>query len=162
MSNSTRYLGIILLLVGGVFSCTDSSIEFEGNQAVVDWKRSDAVLFDFEVSDTTCFYDLSYQIRNRHDYPFCNLYLSHVLKDSTDRVVSRAFQNIMLYSPQSGQPLGKEHLLNDVQEGTYGIAQVKFDRLGAYKIQINHQMRNEESLSGIESVGLLVRKVEAE
>lgn len=160
MSDVVKYILFCMISLGGLGACTDAAIEFEGNQSVVNWKRSDAVRFDFEVTDTTCFYDLSYQIRNRHDYPFCNLYLKYVLNDSTGRVVSRDFQNIMLYSPQSGQPLGKEHLLNDVQEGTYGIAQVKFDQLGMYALQINHQMRNEESLSGIESVGLLVRKVE--
>lgn len=152
------YVGLIIILLS---SCTDKSIVFEDNIAFEKevWNRETPRKFNFEVSDTSSLYEVSYIIRNVHDYPYCNLYLKYNIKDKNDSIVSSNFQEILLYNPKNGDPLGKTEMLNDVQTGVYPFAKTKFKTTGKYTLSVTHQMRESESLNGLESIGIQIKKL---
>ena len=149
-------VGLAIALLG----CTDKNIVFEGNTILSNdsWERKQPQKFSFEIKDTLAEYELSYMIRNIHSYSYCNLYLKYTLTDTTDKIISNNFQDIYLYNPKSGDPLGDKEMLNDAQTGKYPFARVKFPKEGNYTLSVIHQMRDSENLEGLESIGLQVKK----
>lgn len=160
MRKSILYLLSLISLSTLFYSCTDENIVTEKVTPISsDWNRDDKLSFEFQIEDTTSLYDLSCIVRNSHEYNFCNLYLKFNILDDSNKVVLSNFQELLLYNPQSGNPLGKEQTLSDIQEGSYLlIKKMKFPRSGNYRILINHQMRDHQELSGLESIGIQVLK----
>lgn len=152
---------ILLGLITFVSSCTDKSIVYEDNVILgkESWNRKTPQKFSFEVSDTTIDHELSYIIRNIHNYPYSNLYLKYTLTDNEEQIVSSNFQDVLLYNPKSGDPLGKTEMLNDAQTGRYPFAKLKFKSLGTHHFSVIHQMRDTENLDGLESIGLQIKEI---
>ncbi|PSK99870.1 gliding motility lipoprotein GldH [Cecembia rubra] len=88
-------------------------------------------------------------VKYNNDYPYRNLYIRYVLKDSTDHIFESQLINIPLFENTSGKPLGKG----------YGSTYTRYDTLPLTskvpysKIEFLHYMRLEE-LKGIEAIGL--------
>ena len=155
-----KFIGLAISSIV-LFGCTDANIVFEGNTILKNesWNRKHPQVFTFEIKDTLLEYELSYMIRNIHSYSYCNLYLKYTLTDSDNNIVSNNFQDVYLYNPKSGDPLGEKEMLNDAQTGRYPFAKINFTKKGNYKLSVIHQMRDSESLDGLESIGLQVKKI---
>jgi gliding motility-associated lipoprotein GldH len=88
-------------------------------------------------------------VKYNNEYPFRNLYIRYLLRDSTDQIFESQLINIPLFENTTGKPLGKG----------YGSTFTRYDtiplksKVPYSKIQFIQYMRLED-LKGIESIGL--------
>jgi len=144
---------VILLLTAG---CSDPdriyerNVDFPGNL----WLADSIAKFEFLISDDEQTYDLHYNVRNSISYPYHNLYVQYTLEDSTGNVLSKALQNMDLFDPVSGNPLGDG--LGDIfDHRILAVSRQRFPTEGWYRFKVQQFMR-QDSLPLIMSMGLRV------
>jgi gliding motility-associated lipoprotein GldH len=156
MKNRNIIFGITLLL-GTLLSCDNNRI-FEENISVPnkEWMVDYKPTFDFEIQDTTLFYNFYINLRNNTDYPYSNLYLfvNSYLPDG-----SMATDTLEVYlANREGKWLGKG--LGKIKESRFFLKQnLVFPRKGQYSIEIEQAMRTEK-LIGIEDIGIRIEQAE--
>jgi gliding motility-associated lipoprotein GldH len=145
-----------LLLLVGLCNCSDPSRVFEKNIDLPEniWLADSVATFEFEIKDAEVEYDLYYNIRNSLSYPYHNLYIRHTLEDSLGNMINSALQNMDLFDPITGKPLG-EGLGDIFDHRILAISNQKFPRDGWYRFKMQQFMR-QDSLPLILSVGLRV------
>ncbi len=112
------------------------------------------VQFEFEITDPSQTYNLHYNVRNSISYPYHNLYVQYTLEDSAGQVLSKALQNMNLFDPVTGKPLGDG--LGDIfDHRIMAIPNQSFPEAGWYRFNIQQFMR-QDSLPLILSMGLRV------
>lgn len=147
---------IIILAV----ACADPGRVYEKN---IDFKQNlwlaDSIAsFEFEVTEVDSDYNLYYNVRNSISYPYHNLYVQYTLEDSLGNIQSKALQNMDLFDPVDGKPLGSG--LGDIfDHRILAIPNYQFQEPGWYRFKIQQFMR-QDSLPLILSVGLRVEKAE--
>ena len=153
--------GLLLFsVIALVVTCTDPGRVYENN---IDFKQNlwlaDSIaLFEFEITDADSEYNLYYNVRNSISYPYHNLYVQYTLEDSIGNIQSKALQNMDLFDPVSGKPLGSG--LGDIfDHRILAIPNYQFQEPGWYRFKIQQFMR-QDSLPLILSVGLRVEKSE--
>jgi len=103
--------------------------------------------------------NLYYSIRHSNEYPFQNLYLQYYLEDSTGNLLSKNLDNIQLFEPVTGIPigdgLGDIFVLKKVFLENYA-----FKNPGLYRLRVDHFMRM-DTLPEILSIGIRVESSEA-
>lgn len=151
--------GIALsILILTLSSCSDNTV-FEAKKDFKNgyWAWHDPVIFDFEIEDTTAKYNIDYFIRNSIDYKNYNIYLKHYLEDSSGSVISTKLNNVLLFDPKSGKPLGNG--MGDIFniEKTF-LKDFTFPAPGKYKLRVDQFMRI-DTLSNIQALGISISKV---
>ncbi len=149
-----RLIGALLLIL--VIACSDPDRIFEQNVDFPDqiWLASDIPSFEFKVEDASRNYNLYYNVRNALSYPYHNLYVRYSLEDSLGNQLGGKLQNMDLFDPISGAPLGDG--LGDIfDHRILAIEGQKFSSPGTYRFSIQQFMR-QDSLPLILSVGLRV------
>jgi gliding motility-associated lipoprotein GldH len=138
-------------------SCDDTRL-FEENKEIPDgdWDISERVVFDFEVPDTTTFYNFYFNVRNTDDYPFSNLYVfSHIEfpngKTGTDTI------ELPLTNPDGSWVGNGQGDIHDCQ--LIFRKNVRFPVAGKYHMEIEQAMRMEK-LPGIKDVGIRIERAE--
>lgn len=162
MKGINRLHKLLIFFVLGFSSCTDENIISEAAIAIEnEWNRDNELVYEIDITDTISTYTVSAILQNTHDYQFCNLYLKYAVENDSNKMIASNFVELSLYSPTSGKPLGKEFILSDMQEGSYVLNyKLKFNELGKHKILLKHQMRDNQNLTGLKSVGVQVKKNE--
>jgi len=123
------------------------------------WLADSIATFEFEITETQPKYNLYYNVRNSISYPYHNLYVQYTLEDSTGNVQSKALQNMDLFDPVTGEPLGDG--LGDIfDHRILAISDHQFNNPGWYRFKVQQFMR-QDSLPLILSVGLRVELAEA-
>ena len=147
---------LIPLLLVGLCNCSDPSRVFEKNIDLPEniWLADSVATFEFEIQDAEVKYDLYYNIRNSLSYPYHNLYIRHTLEDSLGNMINSALQNMDLFDPVTGKPLG-EGLGDIFDHRILAISNQKFPKVGWYRFKMQQFMR-QDSLPLILSVGLRV------
>jgi gliding motility-associated lipoprotein GldH len=118
-----------------------------------EWKMTDSAAFNLQKVDFASSPLTQIGIKYNENYPFSNLYLSVIAKDSSETVLGKKLINMPLFDSKSGKPLG---------DG-FGNSFTKLDSLpidlplGTSQVIIYQYMR-QESLKGVESVGLKISK----
>jgi gliding motility-associated lipoprotein GldH len=143
------------LLIG----CNDSVVfnnnyDFEKNQ----WFDKVMPTFQFEIEDPNVAYNLSYNIRHSHNYPYYNLYLSRYLYDEAGKkmVDSKLNEDLILFDAKTGKPLGSG--LGDMFDNKIAFAKnFKFPRKGKYTFKVRQQMRA-NPLTDVVSIGITIEK----
>ena len=110
--------------------------------------------FEFEIKNSEAEYNLYYNVRNSLSYPYHNLYIRHTLEDSLGNMLSSALQNMDLFDPVTGKPVG-EGLGDIFDHQILAISDQKFPKNGWYRFKMQQFMR-QDSLPLILSVGLRV------
>lgn len=126
-----------------------------------NWAEDKKMSFSFDITDVNKAYDVSFLIRNSADYPFYNLYLKRTLRDSTDKVLTKRMEEVILFDAKSGKPLGNG--LGDIFEHKFRsstLKNFKFPSAGKYTLTIEQFMR-QDPLKGVVSVGVTVEPVYA-
>lgn len=138
-------------------SCDDTRM-FEENKEIPDgdWDITERVTFDFEVPDTTTFYNFYFNVRNTDDYPFSNLYVfSHIEfpngKTGTDTI------ELPLTNPDGSWIGNGQGDLHDCQ--LIFRKNVRFPVAGTYHMEIEQAMRMEK-LPGVKDVGIRIERAE--
>ncbi len=123
-----------------------------------EWTIAKKEVFEFEIKDTVSTYKVNYLIRNAVSYPYYNLYLSYSLLEPTQKQMSNAMDEVILFNQKTGKPYGDG--LGDIFDNRVAapkLQAVKFSKVGKYKIKIGHNMRP-DPLTGIMSIGVEVIK----
>lgn len=150
------YFIIILLMIVG---CSDPLRVYEKNIDFPDnlWLADSIAEFEFQIMEADRRYNLYYSVRNSISYPYHNLYVRHTLEDSLGNVISSVLQNMDLFDPVTGEPLGDG--LGDIfDHRILAISDQKFPEEGWYRFKIQQFMR-QDSLPLILSMGLRVELV---
>ena len=129
----------------------ENNIDLQKNE----WKQEQELVFDFAIEDPDKTYNLLYNVRYAHTYPFYNLYISYFLYDSTGRQIPHKNPVGMdLFNPKTGKPLGSG--LGDFFD--YSILDnkpIRFPMKGKYTMKIKQYMR-QNPLIGIASFGIRI------
>lgn len=157
VKNTILILGLSL----GLVSCVDENIVFEENKSFdgKSWERKKAISFEFDIQDTTSFYLTSCHLKNLNDYAYSNLFLNYSIEDSLGNKLKQNVKDLLLYNPKTGEPLGDVESFSDAQIGVYQLDTLKFHQLGKHKINIQHHMRDLNSIDQILSIGVQITKL---
>ena len=146
-----------LLLVAVIFcflitSC-DSKAMFDIYKSVPNqWHKDSVASFNFKAPDTTRNYDLFVQLRNTNDYKFSNLFLIVELNYPNGKAVKDTLEYKM--AAPNGELLGKG--FSDLKESKLWFRGFKkpfhFEEQGDYTVNIQHAMRNNGEVNGIENL----------
>ena len=151
----------IFLLCVGLLSC-DSSKVYDTMQDMdsTAWNDKKELIFPITIKDASVAYRIYYTVRYDTNYPFYNLYINRALEDSAGKPLSKRLQGMDLFKADTGMPLGsgmgskKDYLI--LSEDNY-----KFPYAGKYTVKLKQYMR-QESIQGINAVGLRIDKVVGE
>lgn len=149
----------VFLLLLMLFACSDPLRVYEQNIDFSEklWLADSVAQFEFEITESDLAYNLYYNVRNTISYPYHNLYVRHTLEDSLGVALSSALQNMDLFDPLTGAPLGDG--LGDIfDHRILAISNQRFPENGLYRFKVQQFMR-QDSLPLILSVGLRVEKV---
>jgi len=147
-----------LLLSFLLLTACDNNRIFEENISIPnkEWKVDYIPTFEFEIQDTTLFYNFYINLRNNTDYPYSNLYLfvnSHLPDGSSATDTLEVF-----LANREGKWLGKG--LGKIKESRFFLRQhLVFPRKGKYAIEIEQAMRT-KVLTGIEDIGIRIERAE--
>lgn len=122
------------------------------------WTIKDEQVFEFEINDSTAFYEIEFLFRNNMEYPYHNLFFNEKLSES-EKILSQSMAEVNFFDPVSGKPLGSG--LGDLFDSKIQLEKYKkfkFPHNGKFKFTIGHNMRP-DPLVGIMSVGISVNKL---
>lgn len=161
MRNNLWYLFIILIL--GFSSC-DSSQVFDEYKTVPDsWHKDNTITFSISPPDTLKPYNLFINVRNTSNFKYSNLYLIVEMNFPNGKVTKDTLEYLM--AKPNGEFLGTG--FSDVKENKLWYKEaVVFYENGEYKVNIQHAMRENGSIKGIENlegitdVGFRIEKVQ--
>jgi gliding motility-associated lipoprotein GldH len=146
-------LFFFLSVLGLASSCNSDRIfeEYHG-MAALHWGLGDTVSFEVK----TMRHDVTQPligIRYNDSYPFHNLYVRYLLKDTLGNTLMDSLLNIHLFDAKSGKPLGNG----------FGNVYTKYDSLPRVELSADMPVRarfvqymREDELQGIEAVGLKI------
>jgi len=157
-----RLIFYLSLLTLTLVSCSDPNRVFDDNLDFDKkyWVVDETVEFDFEIADISQSYNLFYNVRNSNSYPYHNLYVRYSLEDTVGNVLDTKLQNMDLFDPVSGKPLGDG--LGDIfDHRILALQDYRFERNGTYRFKIQQFMR-QDTLPMILSVGLRVEYAQAQ
>ncbi len=155
MKKKYSVLFILLVLLGNLAACGNSST-YEGykNFENKQWKADATAVFNFEITEDTKPYQISYSIRNTVGYPYYNLYLDYTLADATGKVISTQRVDKNLLNPKTGEPYGKG--IGDLYDHEFiALENFKFPKKGGYTFTLKQAMRL-DPLPEIVAVGMRV------
>lgn len=144
-----------------MISC-DSNRIFDQYRSIPDkWHKDSIVTFEIAPPDSLNKYDLFVNLRNTNDYEFSNLFLIVEMNFPNGKVIKDTLEYQM--TEPSGKFLGEG--FSDLKENKLWYKEgVVFNESGDYKVSIQHAMRvngevnGVENLEGITEVGFRVEK----
>jgi len=154
-----RIVNIITLTIIGVFllaSCNNSRVynkykDIENHT----WHKDSIISFSFNAEDTINHYNVLLNIRHNSEFRFQNLWLFTISTDPNDNIAKDTLE-CYLYD-NIGNPLGQDYFFLYEMPLLY-MQNIKFPSQGEYKFGIKQAMRD-SLLTGIESLGLTIKKV---
>jgi len=152
---------LVLALVLCVMSCDENRV-FDVYKAVPNqWHKDSVVSFTINPPDTINPYNLFVNLRNTNAYKYNNLFLIVEMNFPHGKIIKDTLEYRM--AEASGKLLGTG--ITDVKENKFWYKeQVVFNEPGAYKVHIQHTMRESGkvngviNLEGITDVGFRVEK----
>ncbi|OUR93863.1 gliding motility lipoprotein GldH [Flavobacteriales bacterium 34_180_T64] len=143
----------ILLIIGIVFSSCDSNQVFDEYKSVPNqWHKDSLISFDVTAPDSLNSYNLFVNLRNNNDYKYNNLFLIVEMNYPNGKIVTDTLEYVM--AAPDGTLLGTG--FTDVKENKLWYrghnTPFLFNENGAYKINIQHAMRENGKVEGIENL----------
>jgi gliding motility-associated lipoprotein GldH len=153
-----KKLAIPFILLFALNSCSSDEV-FNSYVALENhvWHTDSTQDFEFEISDTTHYYDLNFLVRIDESYRYSNLYILYTMKGPSGR--SKTVRQNFTIADKSGKWLGKGYS-NIFTYDEVIMKEIKFTSAGKYMVEIGQHMRTDE-LNGVHDVGLKVSKGEA-
>ncbi len=135
----------VLLLL----SCDSNQIFDEYKTVPNQWNKDALISFTVTPPDSTNFYNLFINIRNTNAYKFNNLFLIAELNFPHGKTIKDTLEYQM--AKPDGTLMGEG--FTDVKENKLWYREgVKFDEIGEYKITIQHAMRNNGEVNGVDNL----------
>lgn len=146
-----RFLFFLIVLLVTFTSCKNE-VFYEKIDTINDekWNMDQKFVYEFEITDSTQFYDIYFNVRNAIDYPYQNLYVFLTnqfpsglkMVDTLGCTLCDPFGK--WYGKGSGRIKDNKFLLRK---------QVRFHQKGKYIFTVQHGMRD-ENLQGIANFGI--------
>ena len=151
-----KSLAIIAVCITILFSSCqegrvyDTTVDIEESK----WNEQQVLTYTFTIENPADLYDLYYAVRYTNDYPFYNLYVTHILCDSTGKEIDRKLKGMDIFWSKTGEPRGSGFA------GTYdfdvlAFPKFKFPYKGRYSVKIMQYMRK-NPLEGVSAFGLRI------
>jgi len=139
-----------------LISCNNEEVVFNNYMDLpgASWSHKDSVAFDWEVTDSTAIYDLTFQLRTTTSYKWSNIYIFSDIFFPNGKARRDTFE-FYLADPK-GQWLGdKSGLIIDYKYPLY--KKIRFPEKGIYKFTF-HQAMRDSVLHELMNVGMKVTK----
>lgn len=143
----------IALITCIVFSSCDSNRVFDEYKSVPNqWNKDSIISFNVTAPDSLNNYNLYVNLRNNNAYKYSNLFLIVEMNYPNGKTIKDTLEYKM--ADPSGKLLGSG--FTDVKENKLWYKGFEkpfvFIELGAYKINIQHAMRQNGQVNGIENL----------
>ncbi len=162
-----RLLGIIVVLGLGFVSCDSNRVFDEYKTVPNQWHKDSIIEFKVTPPDSTNVYNLFVNLRNTSAYRYSNLFLIVEMNFPNGKIMKDTIEYQM--TKANGEFLGTG--FSDVKENKLWYkgheAPFIFDESGDYLVKIQHAMRANgqvngvENLEGITDVGFRIEKTQA-
>ena len=145
----SNFYYIFVLVFSSLVSC-DSNHVFDEYKTVPDvWNKSEIIEFNIEPPDTINTYNLFVNIRNTNDYKFNNLFLIVEMNHPNGKVQKDTLEYRM--ATPDGKFIGTG--FTDLKENKFWYKEDQvFKEEGAYQVKIQHAMRENGIVQGIEAL----------
>lgn len=153
-----KYLALLMVMLLTLSAC-DKNRVFEDYKTIEDaaWSYKNQPTFLIDIEDTSIAYNLYFNIRNNGNYAYSNLWVRMHIEEPGKKERVERFEFIL--AEPDGRWLGTG--IGDIYSNQILLQEnVRFQRKGIYKIKWEQNMRD-ESLNGIEDVGMRVEEFEA-
>ncbi len=152
MQRKTSWLFLVSVCVILMTSC-DSNAVYDIYKSVPNkWHKDSVASFSFKAPDTIKNYNLYVNLRNTNDYKFNNLFLIVELNYPNGKAVKDTLEYKM--AAPNGELLGTG--FSDVKENKLWYrgykTPFKFTENGDYNVSIQHAMRNNGDVKGVENL----------
>lgn len=144
---------ISILLVVILFSACNNNVVYDENKEVNqrEWKTTDKLYYEVDVTDTIKSYKLAINIRNTIEYPYSNIYFYMNTILPNGKVTKCDTIECYLAYPD-GTWKGKGN--SKIRDNRFWIAKnIKFEQKGKYTFELR-QATIDSTLKGICDVGL--------
>lgn len=151
MQKSKYWIGCVLFVLS-IVSCDSNRVFDEYKSVSGEWDKDNIVAFKVTPPDTTNAYNLYVNLRNTEDYKFSNLRLIVALNYPNGKIQKDTLEYKM--ANPDGTFLGTG--FTDVKESKLWYKGYKepfvFDETGDYIINVQHAMRENGSINGIDKL----------
>ncbi len=141
---------ILIFFIGiGIVSCDDKQV-FDQYQTVSEsWEIDEKINFTLPELDSLQTYNLFINVRNTNGYRYSNLFLISEMKFPNGKVVTDTLEYQM--AAPNGEWLGNG--FSDLKENKLWYKEnVNFVEKGAYKVTLQHAMRKNGEVDGVNSL----------
>ena len=145
---------IILLII---YSCSQNKIfdKYIGFNEMT-WYVDSTLIYKFKTYESNNNFSFSLKFRYKLNYPYQNLFYSYYLIDSTDTILSKQLQEIILFDEKSGKPTGSG-ISSIFNIEKLIVKNIRLKNNNSYQFHVNKLMR-EDHIKGINAVGLMIKK----
>lgn len=159
MKNLRQFVFICLLV--SIVSCDDQRVYDQYQSVSGSWEATEKIDFELPQLDSLATYNLFFNIRNTNEYQYSNLFLISQMQFPNGKSVVDTLEYEM--ATPDGSWLGTG--FSDIKESKLWYKEnVAFIEKGNYKITVQHAMRKNgkvagiQSLQGITDVGFRIEK----
>ncbi|WP_449534505.1 gliding motility lipoprotein GldH [Gelidibacter sp.] len=140
---------MLLTTVILVFSCDSKQIFDEYKSVPNQWNKDSLISFTVTPPDSTNLYNLFINIRNTNAYKFNNLFLIAEMNFPNGKTITDTLEYQM--AKPNGELMGEG--FTDIKENKLWYKEgVRFDEIGDYSITIQHAMRNNGEVNGVDNL----------
>tara|TARA_B110000285_G_scaffold100230_1_gene114227 strand:- start:148 stop:618 length:471 start_codon:yes stop_codon:yes gene_type:complete len=153
--NKYLYISVVALLLS---SCGDADIVYQNGKVIENntWNKNEGVSFEFDINDTTEFYNFYFNLRTTNLYEWSNLYMFVQIESPEEQF------NIDTVEFSLANPLGEWTGISSgsiINNKILFISKKRFPSLGTYKLTFNQAMRQDD-LTEVMDVGIIIKKAE--
>ena len=137
-------------------SCGDADIVYQDSKVIENniWNKNEGVSFDFDINDTTEFYDFYFNLRTTNLYEWSNLYLFVEIGSPEEQFNIDTVEFSLANSVGEWTGISSGSIINNK---ILFISKKRFPSLGTYKLTFNQAMR-QDHLTEVMDVGIIIKK----
>ena len=137
-------------------SCGDADIVYQNSKVIENnsWNKNEGVSFDFNINDTTEFYDFYFNLRTTNLYEWSNLYMFVEIGSPEEQFNIDTVEFSLANSVGEWTGISSGSIINNK---ILFISKKRFPSLGTYKLTFNQAMRQDD-LTEVMDVGIIIKK----
>jgi gliding motility-associated lipoprotein GldH len=149
-------IGVLLFTISLITTSCDSTRIYDEYAEIGEqgWAKDDAKNFEFNINDTTTFYNVIINVRNSSEYRYKNLYLFVEMTSPSNKFFIDTVE--ITLADNQGKWLGSG-IGNIWQNRLNLIEKAKLLEAGTYRVKVSQGMRH-DTLKSLSDVGIRVEK----
>jgi len=150
--DSMKNKGLLFILIAVLSISCNQNVYYEKMDTIENetWSMNQKLVYEFDIKDSTQFYDIYFNVRNTTDYPYQNLYvfLNNQFPTGKEMMDTLGCNLCDPFGKWYGKGEGR------IKENKFLLRKkVRFQKKGTYVFTVQHAMRD-ENLKGIASFGI--------